>query len=395
MSIVRGFIVRVSLPSRSLLSDHLRKMYKDVVPIKETVQLVPSNLIAELDNIRKEYESYVKENTVRLFGLINVLPAEKVEEFQKKTEEIRSKLRRLSEKIQKAIEGRHYKIATEYIKKNYEKDPRVPPLNLHDRMVVLLIPLLLSPDMVEEFMNFYYNAKIEEIKRRVQYERERLMKRIEWLKNEIERLEREREKRAQEYRELYERLRNLMKVERADEEIKRLEEKIQEYRVAEQIYRRKVNELARQKRELEWRIKELKEREASFRARIEEEMERVGKLVRVSGDQVKRDIRLSLIQEIRDIVSELEDYGKIKPKGRGRFLKFIEERVKRVREKYEPLVSPRLQELDILDVVLDVVELLRGNRDYKDVERRIEEDVIGYYDIRRALRRLVKKYAKK
>jgi hypothetical protein len=161
--LVQGFIIDKNLPSPALVQEDIVEMFKGL-PIMHTIPTLPKELRIRLVLLRQRWHRRIDPLTIRLAYNTYLLPAEKVPEFQMVKREMREEYETLEKEIAEYLmKHTDFSELVAEAGRAYGKEiqPRLP--RIADRFYANLIPLSLSPEFFEDYLEERARQAVKEL----------------------------------------------------------------------------------------------------------------------------------------------------------------------------------------------------------------------------------------
>jgi len=162
--IVRGFIVEKNLPSHRLIEEEIYSTFKRKLPLTHVIPKLPKKFRYKFVTHAKFWYFRLARLTIRLGYNLYLLPASNLLEFLKLKREMRERYENLEDEIAQhlAKEIEFGNLAKEAAA-SFGGSINLEPPHIADRFTAELVPLNLSPELYEEYVENKYLKAVKEV----------------------------------------------------------------------------------------------------------------------------------------------------------------------------------------------------------------------------------------
>lgn len=200
--IIDGFLVATTLPSPSILEIRFKEMFKNTVMGKRVVHTVKGWFLNKLKRLSaKYYTDILKNNAIKLTSIgggLYLLPTSKVSIFKREVEKLKEEYKiyenQLKDFLEKGIipsnvntkaqfDSEYLVLLQDYLESQGITETIFEAPSIVNRVKVNLIPLKISPELFEEYVEQsakdYKNEKLNEVAEDVRVTREAMIQDME------------------------------------------------------------------------------------------------------------------------------------------------------------------------------------------------------------------------
>ena len=168
--IINGFLISAHLPSEYLVQDILREYYKETVPITKLVQLVPNQYLNKFKTLRRKfYCRLVVKHAVKIASGWYLVPTQKLRAFKKDRDQLIEEYKQFEQSLKEYLEKEtEYSNLVKEIRPDNHTTKNTP--SIASRVSISLIPLSLSSDVFEKYIDEKAQEKKTQTMREIEEE---------------------------------------------------------------------------------------------------------------------------------------------------------------------------------------------------------------------------------